>query len=743
MAFNEHLDGFNDMLSEIAKQGDLMWITQQKNFQQNMYKQNRTPEQIKQSVLKSERLKHVISKVIENDKEKTITQEKLYEEATKILDEMGHSYNLKVVRFLGYLLMKVFKRIYKHIYYNSDLTAKINEISKRYPIIYLPNHRSYMDFLLVSLVCFHANIQLPSVAAGEDFLGLSHVSKLLRSSGAFFIRRSFGSDELYWGIFHEYVQQHLINADSPLEFFLEGTRSRTSKYLSPKQGMLATCLECIFKNQVSDIYIVPVSITYERLLEETLYSNELLGIPKPKENVSGLLKAHTILKQCYGSIIANFSQPLSVRELIARQNLSLNRQIHNLTPFFIFNLDKMEHKSIEYLSYTILGEISTKQIIQPISLIAASMLLSKNYEISLKDLHENMVFLKIILTNLGHKFYWPINFTKKFQIKLFLLNFLKIHSVNLFDFIRFNTVKSLYEGYNIDDHDNDDDIDLIFVRLKIKSATNLFSKSAVYLALCLYRNQIINYFVNIGLTAISLVAFGDQVVRKDNVLRNYSFLASVFNREFLFHPNEIALSMEKSLVYFKIMNIIQYSDDGQEVRLLKHNYRQIKVFISLIKTFLCNYLIVYKIILSKKMDFFENEKIFCKKLQEFSFEHITKAEESGNMMILIDNVDFEYSYELLSLNLLNNSVLVLKNFAILNRNMKAPSKFEYRLNLEKLDTLFSQLYEIILNLDLNLKKFDGLFFMDENFNDELKYVELSSAIKKLESSQTNNIPAKL
>ena len=735
------LDGFNDMIDEVAKQGDLMWVTHQKNFLQNIYNRQRTPEQIKQAVSKSERLKHVTNKLV---KEKKATQEELNQETAKILDEMGHSFDLKIVRLLGYVLMKVFKRIYKNIYYNSDLSAKINEITKRYPIIYLPNHRSYMDFLLVSLICFHTSIQLPSVAAGEDFLGLSHASKLLRGSGAFFIRRTFGSDELYWAIFHEYVQQHIINADSPLEFFLEGMRSRTSKYLSPKQGMLATCLECILKNQVSDIYIVPVSITYERLLEETLYSNELLGIPKPKENVSGLFKATAILKECYGSIIANFSTPLSVRELISRQGLNLNRQIHNLTPFFIFELDKLELKSIEYLSYTILGEISAKQIIQPISLIASCILLAqqKGYKLNLKDLHEQMVFLKLILTNLGYKFYWPVNFTEKFQIKRFLMRFLNIHSATLFDFLRYNTLKGTFEPYIVDDSGDNDDSELIYVCLKTNQP-NLFAKSATYIALCLYRNQIVNYFVNLGLVAISLVTVSDNVnqfVRKDTVFKYYTFLISIFNREFLFHPNETHIAFEKSLVYFKIMKLIQFNENSDELKLLKHNYKQIRLFISLLNHFLCNYAAVYQIVLSRKFDKFDNEKVFYKKLQDHAFNEITRAENSGMKRLVIENYELEYSYELLSLNLITNAISVLKQLTILTRNTTSSQKYEFKIDLEKLSGLFHHLNSLMDNLRQNLKNFDKAFITDEQ--DEY-FVEFDLNAAKVESSQAKRIIAKL
>jgi glycerone phosphate O-acyltransferase len=69
-----------------------------------------------------------------------------------------------------------------------------------------------------------------------DFVAMWGIGRLLRDSGAFFIRRSFGSDRLYWAAFSEYVQTLVTAGDAPLEFFVEGTRSRTAKSLSPKLG---------------------------------------------------------------------------------------------------------------------------------------------------------------------------------------------------------------------------------------------------------------------------------------------------------------------------------------------------------------------------------------------------------------------------------------------------------------------------------------------------------------------------
>ena len=107
---------------------------------------------------------------------------------------------------------------------------------RQWPTVLLPSHRSYLDFILVTYVFFHFNLRLPVIAAGQDFMEMAVVSSFLRRSGAFFMRRTFGSDLLYWSVFSEYVQQHLTSGYAPVEFFIEGTRSRTAKSYHPKLG---------------------------------------------------------------------------------------------------------------------------------------------------------------------------------------------------------------------------------------------------------------------------------------------------------------------------------------------------------------------------------------------------------------------------------------------------------------------------------------------------------------------------
>ena len=77
-----------------------------------------------------------------------------------------------------------------------------------------------------------------------DFKGMKFFGWLLRQCGAFYIRRTFGSDALYWAVFTEYVQTQLRNGDAPLEFFVEGTRSRTGKSYIPRIGE-CVCGVCV------------------------------------------------------------------------------------------------------------------------------------------------------------------------------------------------------------------------------------------------------------------------------------------------------------------------------------------------------------------------------------------------------------------------------------------------------------------------------------------------------------------
>ena len=147
-------------------------------------------------------------------------------------------------------------------------------------MVFIPTHKSYIDFLIISFIMFSYKVQCPHIAAAEDFLNIFFVNKIMRASGAFFIKRKkLESEELYRNILYEYVQTILIE-DAFLEFFVEGTRSRSGKLLSPKYGLLTIVADTYFDIKLPDIQIIPVTVNYEKVLEGNTFPLELLGEEK-------------------------------------------------------------------------------------------------------------------------------------------------------------------------------------------------------------------------------------------------------------------------------------------------------------------------------------------------------------------------------------------------------------------------------------------------------------------------------
>ena len=205
----------------------------------------------------------------------------------------------------------------------------VKEAVKNGPVLILPNHRSYMDFLIVSYIFFFADVPVPAIASGADFLSLGPVTWLLRRCGAFFMRRSFKEDPLYWACFSEYVQEIVGNGDQPLEFFIEGTRSRVGKSLHPKVGLMGAALRPFFEGRVAEINILPIAVTYEERMETHLYADEMLGTPKPKESFGKVYKARSVMEHNHGRMHVKLGPIISAQKFLETR---VSRARHTLSP---------------------------------------------------------------------------------------------------------------------------------------------------------------------------------------------------------------------------------------------------------------------------------------------------------------------------------------------------------------------------------------------------------------------------
>lgn len=117
------------------------------------------------------------------------------------------TYDHKLAKVFAEIMKKTFISIYEKIVVNEKMLAQVRRLSdnRKGPLLFCPTHRSYIDFLLVSVVLYYYNMEVPHICSGEDFLNIIIVNQLLRSSGAFFMRRTFKGDDLYKAIFKEYV----------------------------------------------------------------------------------------------------------------------------------------------------------------------------------------------------------------------------------------------------------------------------------------------------------------------------------------------------------------------------------------------------------------------------------------------------------------------------------------------------------------------------------------------------------
>jgi len=237
-------------------------------------------------------------------------------EARAILNGMAASTSRLLLRFAGWFLHIALSRMFhKGVHVGTQNLERIQELSGKGSVIFLPTHKSYLDFILVTFVCYANHIKAPYIAAGDNFR-IPFIGWLARKHGAFFIKRRLeGASQLYRVLMSEYVC-HLLEDGANLEFFIEAARSRSGRIVFPKFGLLSKVVEAVLDNRVKDLYIVPVGISFDHILD-TGFPRELLGIPKVNESLWGVISGFFLsLHRKSGSAFIDFGEPISLLDFI-------------------------------------------------------------------------------------------------------------------------------------------------------------------------------------------------------------------------------------------------------------------------------------------------------------------------------------------------------------------------------------------------------------------------------------------
>ena len=291
--------------------------------------------------------------------------------------EIAANYSHAFITFMSGVLGRLWNRLYDGVEIAN--LASLEAVDEGSEIIYVPCHRSHMDYLLLSYVVYHKGHAVPHIAAGIN-LNMPLLGTFLRRGGAFFLRRTFAGNTLYTAVFMKYVGLMMARGHS-IEYFIEGGRSRTGRLLQPRTGMLAMTVRSYLREPRRPLVFVPVYFGYERLLEGRTYINELSGRPKERESVLTLLRAIPELRSRFGKVYVSFGEPLALDALIERHAPGWNRESSGSDerPAWIAPL-------VAELANEIMVRINAAACVTPINLTGLVLLAMPRHSMGTSDL---------------------------------------------------------------------------------------------------------------------------------------------------------------------------------------------------------------------------------------------------------------------------------------------------------------------------------------------------------------------
>jgi glycerol-3-phosphate O-acyltransferase len=333
--------------------------------------------------------------------------------------EIASNYSYPFIRAFDLGLQLLWNRLYDGI--SASRLDELRRIASDATVVYVPCHRSHIDYLLLSFLIYYQGLPPPHVAAGAN-LNLPVVGGLLRRGGAFFLRRSFRGDALYAAVFAEYLHAMIVRG-FPVEYFVEGGRSRTGRTLSPKAGLLAMTVESWLRAPVRPLVFVPVYIGYERLLEGDAYVAELSGRPKQKESLLGLLRSLRRLREHFGRVHVNVGEPIPLGAFMAERGVlppphagatapaggaavsgdaaaagdAVGAARGGRTAAAAAKADATRRAAIDALALEIVTRINDAVVVNPVNLVSVAMLGSPRHAMDAAQLVRHLDLLRELL----------------------------------------------------------------------------------------------------------------------------------------------------------------------------------------------------------------------------------------------------------------------------------------------------------------------------------------------------------
>jgi glycerol-3-phosphate O-acyltransferase len=515
----------------------------------------KTTEELKQSILTSERLHEFMEK---HAVTKNISVQKVHKQADEFIDEIAAKYSNTLVTIAEKVLNWIFNMMFDGLSVDLAGLAQVKKMSQKGPLILIPSHKSHIDYLVLSYVFYRNNMALPLIAAGKN-LSFWPLGPIFRRGGAFFIRRTFKGAVLYSKVFAGYIEQ-LLKEGFNIELFIEGGRSRTGKLLMPKLGLLSIILNAARERACEDLFFVPIFVGYDRVLEEDAYLHELEGGEKKPESLMQVIQARKVLKKRWGRIYIKFHTPLAMNQLLSEQDMVLDR----MTP-------KEVNRFCRDMGHRIIHAIDKVSVVTPHALVAGALLNCAKDRIPHEDI---------------------------FSYADTYLQYLYTQKVSLADTLIFDQVRATEQAL-------DAYVSRNFVE-RLKPAKTEDAADAEYRvntnkrpSLEYYKNNAVTFFVQPAFTALSILENDAFQFSASNLHAGYGFLQDVFK-------NEFAHDLDQTAEYAVRKCIKAFIDDAilmphptlpDTYNLTSAGFRRLKRFAAFLKTYFESYWVVLNVLM--------------------------------------------------------------------------------------------------------------------------------------------------
>jgi glycerol-3-phosphate O-acyltransferase len=599
------------------------------------------------------------------------------------LDEIAAGPSLLTMKILSSVLSFVWYRIYDGFELDIEGLEQVREAARESSVVLIPSHKSHIDYLVLSYILYNYGMIPPLIAAGVN-LSFWPLGPVFRRAGAFFIRRSFRGEELYPIVFREYLIRQMEQG-YPIEFFIEGTRSRTGKLIKPKYGMLDMIIRAFTSGRIDSVKVVPISISYEKIIEERSYRREVLGAEKEKESLTGLLKTPKFLTSKYGRLYIEFAEPIDLGDYLDKYD------IERLRP----QEDSLDTLTVR-LAHRIIYDINHVSTVTPSSLAATVLLNNPKRGSDRRRFLDEVGFLLHFLTNrfastrLSRTLREGLAEHEKALDKLRerqagpTLDELEgasgreesgesQRSTGGGEVVGVETVMGEAVATVLDEaiglfEDNDQ------VTIERADAESFYSvPEESRLELAYYRNNIVHYFVPEALLATAIRRFGTAEIDLDALMEETRFLSRLFKYEWIYEERaEFENVFLRTLGYFQRVDWVarRASIDGEADRVVvpQPYPAELAFFGRLVLSFLEAYALVADLLSEVEGDW-ERDDLVKKALKRARQEYLR-----GRILY----------YETLSKPTFENAVRLLEDWDVIER-VDPPKKgaaYCYRLREE-------------------------------------------------------------